>query len=233
MDPDTDSPSQPSTPRALLITELLEKIILHLGVLPTLATATRVCRYWKNLIETSLSIRKMLMVMPKFHVAHAAESPEPNHREANHHGPRFYTETITYNPLLEKLPSPWKFSDRNLYKCQTRLMDNISLRRIAQLERIHAEREIPESWREMFISDPPCTFIQVSIYTITVVRDGQNVEEVPWASWIEIDDEHGIRCGLLEDGIQATVARHDNYWSDSSDEILKRRASIYFDCKKI
>lgn len=46
MDTDSESPMKP-TPAPLVITELLEMIIVHLGSLPTLATAMRVSHHWK------------------------------------------------------------------------------------------------------------------------------------------------------------------------------------------
>ena len=183
-------------------------IILQLDPSTTLATAVRISRDWKNLIEASPSIRRMLMFAPS-----SSSIAQPYAYLQRCGGIPLYAVGFRVSPALESLPHPWTLPDKMLWGVSVseapRYITETAGKCLIRFRRKKASYTTargPEgSWRRMFITDPPCT-------TVIVRIEQSSISPLHWPeATYSVRDRCGIRLGYLEDVVQAALASCHEY----------------------
>ena len=219
-----------ATAEPLLIMELRETIILQLDPSTTLVTAARISRDWRNLIDKSPAIRRMLRFAPS-----SSSIAQPYAYSQRCGGIPLFDKCLQISGTLEALPDPWTPPNKMLwgvnvskaprYISETTGIDLIRFRRQGASYTERSRRE--GSWRRMFITDPPCTTAIVRIERLSIRPFHWELEAT-----FSIRERYGIRLGHLEDVVQAALARSHEY--RQTDEVgSKREASVDLLCPRI
>lgn len=196
---------QQATPKPLLITELREMIILQLDPLTTLATAVRISRDWKNLIDRSPAIRRMLMLAPS-----SSSITRPYAYSQRCGGIPLYAGSLRVSPTLEDLSSAWILPNRMHWGVSVseapRYLSETAGNTLIRFRRREAPNNRPVqpegSWRHIFITDPQCTTVLVRIERLSVMSLQLDIDTT-----FVVQDRGGIKLGFLEDVVQAALTR--------------------------
>ncbi|CAM1504365.1 Fc.00g019560.m01.CDS01 [Cosmosporella sp. VM-42] len=142
--------------------ELLEQIILSMDTQTLLGTASRVCRRWQHIINTTPSIQKALFF-----------DPERARDDAAEEVPKQTLNPLLLNPNPACFDNPKAFTpppkpgifDVNFWPVMGRL-GFMSFHELAQnkanLEAVdHPMAREGASWRKMYTSQPPCRTVAV------------------------------------------------------------------------
>lgn len=215
------------------VPELLEHVLLELPELSILASATRVCWQWKSAIDNSPNIQEKLF----FRAGRNAVVP-CNPVGWDDDDQPFYKASLRMNPALPSLRKDAKHLQQHIpnwfHSAALRNKDigknftgpnsqakhvELSLLR-GGLDDLRqpgpfAQTDVA-SWHKMFITDPPCTTVAVSVRCICR-EDRLLLDEVE----LFVMDRGGVRMGLLEKSLQDVWGdlrvqyEHDD-WSDKS-----------------
>ena len=190
--------SRLSTPEALLIPELLEKIILHLLSFDRIITAPQVSRLWRKLVETSPSIRKRMIAEPYAFSQKCGGLP-------------LYSERFTLSPALEQLSDMFARPTKTLWGTSNseapqhyRETFEKQLNRIRRQEASNSTNlDEADPCRHEFITDPRCSVVRLTIEKTSISPRGG----VLWDTEADfmVRDPEGVKVGLLEDTAQAAL----------------------------
>ena len=220
------------TPKPLLIPEIREMIILQLDPSTILTTGVRISREWKDLIDRSPAIRRMLVFEPS-----SSSIAKPYAYSERSGGVPLYNECFRVSPALEVLSNAWTPPGRMLwgvivkeapqYMPETAGKGHIRFRRESAL---YTEPSGPEgSWRRMFITDPPCTTALVRIERLSIWP-------LHWESeaTFSIRDRSSIKLGHCEDAVQAALSSSHKYrQGDEAETGVRTEAYVDSLCSQV
>jgi hypothetical protein len=159
---------QPASTRALLLPEIVT-LIMHQMDMRTLLITQRVCRAWKNVIQSSHSLQKALFLLPD----HTSKDP---------------TKPRLYNPLLaESFPS---FFPPTLDNDSIEQLTLTTLPFIKTRETLKTYLRPEASWRRMLTTQPP-------VHTIGRFICGSGMLGLNWHQQKAKPLKDGLRMGTL------------------------------------
>ncbi|KAK5126567.1 hypothetical protein LTR85_009501 [Meristemomyces frigidus] len=181
-----------ATLRVLALPELFEPIILELPVLTIISTATRISRRLGDVVDTSTKIQQKLFLKPDKSI-----TKPPKYSPRSCYGP-FYHHQLTLNPVLKSDILSWS----NAGEARMRLVGQHQVIVVTGWRGERAVSGLPDavyrpevSWRQMFVTSPPCTELEVELQQVS--NDGADSDET--TRWITVRDEKGVKLGMLED----------------------------------
>lgn len=180
---------------AFAIPELLENIICQLPEQSILTSATRVCKFWKILIDESPTIQRKLY----FTASAAVVKPYQYWPNSVHTVPQY--ESVRLNPLIHA--SPWSYGISETPYNQGYALDRIAGDRSMSFPLDICETDKPAmsqtcaSWRRMYLTQPPCS----QLYILLDYRKEERTSLV-------YKDECGITLGRLDDFVVRAARTH-------------------------
>ena len=201
-----------STPGPLLTPELRELIMLRLPPSEIIVMALKVSRAWKELIENSPRIQRMLWIRTG-----GREVAIPNAFSKKCESIPMYEENLKVNPVLEQLSdlftpptkTLWGHSSQEAPRWFSETYGN-QMVRIRRQEISQSKGLTPKSsCRQMLLTHPPCSMIRVRIEKMTMGR--KCLMQLETENEFTIYDLEGIRISLLEDSVQAAIASSRKY----------------------
>ncbi|KAK3722906.1 hypothetical protein LTR37_002051 [Vermiconidia calcicola] len=204
----------------LCIYELAVMIMLQLPPIDIVRTASRVTRYWSDIIRNSVLIQRKLMVRPS-----SAGVAKPYGFADNCCNIPLYDEALELNRALELLPDSMERPTLTPYGISVEPgLNHIFQTSGKKLVRVSRQASIDldisgvhGSWRQMYLSDPPISTAKVSIDLISSSgsvlssSSGNVLSKVVAQTTFSIRDNEGITLGLIEDLVQDVLAVTQEY----------------------
>ena len=203
---------------ALRQTIFVEMIILHLPPRVILATATRVSRFWKAVIDGSPSIKGVITFAPESLDYNVATQLPGSLQSVP-----AYLEKLKINNILEKYPGPdnddWQPTKFWVYKDSGHMvlfpMDSILPSGGTYMigggiwrtgTSLQFESSPSGSWRKMFLTNAPCE---------RVVCRFESEDATPEIKTeFSVEDPEGVRIGLIDDAVQRALASQRQHGGD-------------------
>lgn len=190
-------------------TELLENILLHLPI-RSILTAQRVCRQFKELVDTSIHLQTALWMRTKnveqtwFHQVTFASQP----------GPGIFLGVTRNQAFTAKDPtSPWmKHTELIPAELNPALLRSFELPEEDAAQRLgdgeYAQFLSPKdlankqgSWRKMYLTDPACKSIEGLLRGLLPGRPSCCV----WGHRKRVSDSKGLTLGAIVDHMLTTT----------------------------
>ncbi|KAK3698565.1 hypothetical protein LTR37_016892 [Vermiconidia calcicola] len=194
----------------LYIYELAEMIMLQLPPIDIVTTASKVTRYWSDVIENSLPIQRKLMVRTS-----SARVTKPYGFADKCCSIPLYDGALELNRALELLPDSMERPTLTPYGISVEPGLNHIFQtsgkkfvRVSRQASIDLDPGVHGSWRQMYLSDPPISTAKVSIDLISSSGSvlssshGNVLSKVVAQTTFSIRENAGITLGLIENVVQ-------------------------------
>ena len=186
-------------------------IIMRLPQRKVLATAMRVSRYWKEVIDSSPNIQKLLMFAPD-----SLEVIKPDMFDESPLRTPIYSKHLQMNTIVQQTINPVALLPKTIWashRCGAPDLGRDGHRRTLcitwrQEPPRSGDKHASGSWRRMFLSTPPCEMVHCMIIKGTYEEKS-----------VEIKDTEGVKLGLVEDIAQAALAGKRSY---APEDVYKR-----------
>lgn len=182
--------------------ELLEAILLQLPSKEILLNCQRTCQNFRDVVPCSVRLQRALFFRPKGSIA--KDKPKP-------------LEAIALNPMLCTAFDPWINDVKTSCACYYLDHENTDLPHTTRNAWQTAKGDLSDkfsrkeaSWRQMLISQPPITKLQIyhRKFQIYAYEESPNMDL--WAVRRTVDDQDrqmlhfvgGIKMGTLTDLVQ-------------------------------
>ena len=153
---------------ALGVNELLEHVILMLPASHILAAAQRVSKHWCNLIQASSKIQRKLFI--KVHASKKVANPQFDVLPLQHDDLVYEQRLETNFVLKDLMPNSFrKFAFTLKNGVQGELVWSIILDLIPNARGLGYPKA---SWKDMFVTSPPCSVLSLRFLVTTVDYKG-------------------------------------------------------------
>ena len=183
-----------TTKEVFKIEELLANIIFYLPVRRILTTASRVSHKWSDTVWETPEIRRKLFLSTAITPSPVSPTHFKKYNYRDDCSP-VYAQTLNINPLVQDVKRTRDFPELTR---SSKAGEAIEVAFVVQLGRIHYVSQ-QESWRGMFLTDPPCTTLYVEGVLTGAGRGGSVNRPAPMHTSLVVREKTGITWGLLEE----------------------------------